>query len=52
MEYLWNCYLVKMRGGRARLEKKLIKAITFDLTYVLSLNFYRTFRKSFSIECL
>jgi len=32
VEYLWNRYLVKMRGGRARSEKKLKRAITFDPT--------------------
>jgi hypothetical protein len=43
LEWLWNRYLVKMRCGSARLEKRLKRAITFDLSAVSCSNIFTSF---------
>jgi len=39
MKWMWNPYSVRRRSGRARLEKRFEKAITFDPTVGSRSNF-------------
>jgi hypothetical protein len=50
MEWMRNRYLVMMWSGRARLEGRFERAITFDPTVGSRLNFYWSFRTPFSME--
>jgi hypothetical protein len=52
MENLLNPYSLMRRSCRARLEYQLKGAITFDLTVGSRSNFYRSFRRPFSLENL
>jgi len=47
---MWNRYLVKRRSRRYRVEYRFERAITFDPTVGSPSNFYRIFRKLFSLE--
>jgi len=50
--WMRNRYLVMMRSGRARLEKRFEMAITFDPTVGSRSNSYWSFRMPFSTECM
>jgi len=50
MEWMRNRYSVMMRSGRARLDGRLERAITFDPTVGSRSNFYWSFRMPLSIE--
>jgi len=50
MEWMRNRYSVMMRYGRARLDGRFARAITFDPTVGRGLNFYWSFRMPFSME--
>jgi hypothetical protein len=50
MEWMWNRQLVRSRPGRARLEYRFERAVTFDPTVGSRTKFFRSFRRPFSIE--
>jgi len=50
MEWMTNRYSVIMRSGRARLESRFERAITFDSTVGSRSNSYRSFRMPFCME--
>jgi len=50
MEWMRNRYLLMMRSGRARLDGRFERALTFDLTVGSRSNFYRSFRMPFSMQ--
>jgi len=50
MEWMRNRYSVMMWSGRARLEGRFERAITFDPTVGSRSNFYWSFRTPFSME--
>jgi len=52
MEWMKNRYSVIMRSGRARLDGRFARAITFDPTVGSRSNFYWSFRMPFSMEWL
>jgi hypothetical protein len=50
MEWMWNRHLVRLRPGRARLEYRFERAITFNQTVQSRTKFYRSFLRPFSME--
>jgi len=52
MECMRNRYSVMMRSGRARLDGRFGRAITFDPTVGSGSNVYWNFRMAFSMECM
>jgi hypothetical protein len=46
---MWNPYSVRRRSCRFRLEYRFEREITFDPTVGSPSNFYRSFRKPFSL---
>ena len=50
MEWMRNRHSVMMRSGRATLEERFERAITFDPTVVSRSNFYSSFRKPCFME--
>jgi hypothetical protein len=50
MEWMSNRYSVMMRSGRARLDGRFERAITFDATVGSRSNFYWSFGMPFSME--
>jgi hypothetical protein len=50
MEWMWNPFSVGWRSGRARLEYRFQRVITFDPTFGLLSNFYWSFRIPLSME--
>jgi len=50
MEWMRHRYSVMMWSGRARLEGRFERAITFDPTVGSRSNFYWSFRMPFSME--
>jgi hypothetical protein len=52
MEWMRNRYSVMMRSGRATLDGRFERGITFDPTVGSRSNFYWSFRMHFSMEYL
>jgi hypothetical protein len=50
LEYMWNRYSMRRRSRHWRPEYRFERAITFDATVGSPSNFYRSFRKLFSLE--
>jgi hypothetical protein len=50
MEWMRKRYLMMMMSGRARLDGRFERAITFDLTVGSRSNFYWSFRMPFSMQ--
>jgi hypothetical protein len=49
---MWNPYSVWRRCGRARLDERFERAITFDPTVGSRSNFYWSFKISFSMKSM
>jgi hypothetical protein len=49
LEYMWNRYSVRRRSRQSRLEYRFERAITFDTIVGSPSNFYKSFRKPFSL---